>query len=322
MLPFLANNLAIISFGIYCSRPKQALNNPYYQKTIAPLYKTYEAKRRRTLIFAGIKFWGCIALLCLALVLINSSSIYDLTNLKLVLFVFCILLLITPVRKFRSQIANEILPKILKQNWQLDFAIKPNKSIISYQKFRIIPAFTSELSKDYISGNYKNLDFEMFSTRLIKIVDRNNVRQVFNGTVIRLSINKKFSGTTVIKRDYGLLNILNLEHGLSKVALEDPEFEDQFEVFASDQIEARYLLTTSLMARILDFKEAVGCKRLTACFHEQQLLIMLDGFKISLPNINLSEPADFCNYYHACLNSTESFFKHLDLLKLDDNLGI
>ena len=322
MLPFFANNLAIISFGLYSSRTKQALKHPHYQKTIAPLYKTYEAKRRRTLVFAGIKFWGCIVLTCLALELTSTSSIYDLTYLKLVLFIFCILLLITPVRKFRTQIANEVLPKILKQNWQLDFAIKPNKSIISYQKFRIIPTFTSELSKDYISGAYKDLDFEMFSTRLIKIVDRNNVRQVFNGTVIKVSINKKFSGTTVIKRDYGLLNILNLELGLSKVALEDPEFEDQFEVFASDQIEARYLLTTSLMARILEFKAAVGCKRLTACFHEQQLLILLDGYKIALPKINLSEPADFCNYYHACLNSTEAFFNNLDLLKLDDNLGM
>jgi len=44
------------------------------------------------------------------------------------------------------------------------------------------------------------------------------------------------------------------------VRLEDPEFENHFQVYATDQVEARYLLSTSLMRRILDLREAWnGC---------------------------------------------------------------
>ena len=37
--------------------------------------------------------------------------------------------------------------------------------------------------------------------------------------------------------------------------LEDPEFEKKFVVYASDQIEARYILTPALMERLREFAE-------------------------------------------------------------------
>ncbi|MCS7262011.1 MAG: DUF3137 domain-containing protein [Aquificaceae bacterium] len=40
---------------------------------------------------------------------------------------------------------------------------------------------------------------------------------------------------------------------LQRVKLEDPEFEKHFDVFSNDQIEARYILSLSLMRRMLDF---------------------------------------------------------------------
>jgi len=42
------------------------------------------------------------------------------------------------------------------------------------------------------------------------------------------------------------------------VYLEDPEFEKQFVVYGSDDVEARYLLSTSMARRILDLKKAWG----------------------------------------------------------------
>ena len=43
------------------------------------------------------------------------------------------------------------------------------------------------------------------------------------------------------------------------VKLEDPEFEKSFVVYSGNQTEARYILSTSLMRRILDYK--VNCKK-------------------------------------------------------------
>jgi len=44
------------------------------------------------------------------------------------------------------------------------------------------------------------------------------------------------------------------------IKLEDPEFEKYFVVYGDDQIEARYILSPSLMARIVDFREKTGQK--------------------------------------------------------------
>lgn len=39
-----------------------------------------------------------------------------------------------------------------------------------------------------------------------------------------------------------------------RIKLEDPEFEKYFEVYGTNQVESRYLLSTALMARLVDFK--------------------------------------------------------------------
>ena len=39
------------------------------------------------------------------------------------------------------------------------------------------------------------------------------------------------------------------------VKLENPEFESEFAVYSGDQIESRYILSSSLMERILSFKK-------------------------------------------------------------------
>lgn len=36
--------------------------------------------------------------------------------------------------------------------------------------------------------------------------------------------------------------------------MEDPEFERYFEVYGTDQVESRYILSPALMARLVDFK--------------------------------------------------------------------
>jgi hypothetical protein len=51
----------------------------------------------------------------------------------------------------------------------------------------------------------------------------------------------------------------NKSHG-DLVKLEDPEFEREFVVYGSDQIEARYILSPALMQRIMEFKNKVGTK--------------------------------------------------------------
>jgi len=75
---------------------------------------------------------------------------------------------------------------------------------------------------------------------------------IFKGRFLIALFSKRFQGTTlVLSEAWRLFGI----SGLEKVALEDPNFEKLFAVYASDQVEARYILSPSLMERL------VACRR-------------------------------------------------------------
>ncbi len=91
---------------------------------------------------------------------------------------------------------------------------------------------------------------------------------IFKGLFFIADFNKHFRSQTVVLPDtaeklFGGLGKLLQSWNVSRadlIKLEDPEFEREFVVYGSDQIEARYILSTSLMQRILDFKRKTGMK--------------------------------------------------------------
>lgn len=90
---------------------------------------------------------------------------------------------------------------------------------------------------------------------------------IFRGIFFIADFNKHFHGETVVLPDMAekmfgrfgqTLQSWNLARRGELVRLEDVEFERHFVVYADDQVEARYLLSTSLMARIVDFVKGTG----------------------------------------------------------------
>lgn len=85
---------------------------------------------------------------------------------------------------------------------------------------------------------------------------------IFQGLFISADFHKDFRGMTIVRTDMAERALGTLGRFFQKpifsslqlVQLEDPEFEKDFVVHASDQIEARYILSTSLMGRMLELK--------------------------------------------------------------------
>jgi len=84
---------------------------------------------------------------------------------------------------------------------------------------------------------------------------------IFKGVFFVADFNKDFNGYTLVLPDtaekmFGKLgqNLQALSSRGELIKLEDPEFEKEFCVYASDQVEARYILSPSLMQRIVEFK--------------------------------------------------------------------
>ena len=89
---------------------------------------------------------------------------------------------------------------------------------------------------------------------------------IFRGLFFIADFNKHFAGRTIVLPDVAeslfgkfgqTLQGWNFGRG-DLVKLEDAEFEREFVVYGTDQVEARYILSTSLMRRITDFKRTAG----------------------------------------------------------------
>lgn len=118
----------------------------------------------------------------------------------------------------------------------------------------------------------------------------------FSGIFISATFNKYFKSKTFVfpeantpfwrKIKYKTFGKKNI------VKLEDPEFEKEFIVLGENQVESRYILTPSLMARILDYKRKLNCE-LSFSFVENRLYCIIPNYK------DLFEPRlkeSFLNY--------------------------
>lgn len=80
-------------------------------------------------------------------------------------------------------------------------------------------------------------------------------RDIFRGLLFSADCNKQFMGETrIFPGGSNFIDRLNHSH----VSLEDPEFMRLFTVYGSDQVEARYLLTPSIMESILSLRTWAG----------------------------------------------------------------
>ena len=87
---------------------------------------------------------------------------------------------------------------------------------------------------------------------------------------------KRFNGKTLVLRDSG--SVGNFFKGIGKenrIRLEDPRFEKMFEVYGTDQVEARYLLTPTFMERMMELAELFGQKSVELAFFEDRLLLSI-----------------------------------------------
>ena len=91
-----------------------------------------------------------------------------------------------------------------------------------------------------------------------------------SGIAESVFMNSRFQGQTVVFRN----SWFKLNLGKQRVKLENPNFEKQFDVFSTDQVEARYILTPNLMERLLELDSRFPGK-ITVSFRDSSVIIAI-----------------------------------------------
>ena len=234
-----------------------------------------------------------------------------------------------PLAEYKGLRKETVLREILSfTNFEYSERASIEGRMHEFLDFDIVPNYDFEHSEDNLSGSYKNITIDLFETHLQNETHddkgRPRYKDVFKGMVCLFDVPKSFSGKTIVKKDKGALGnwFSKKINDLENVRLEDPRFEKTFEVFSSDQIEARTLLTPSFMERLLELKEILKGKTIECSFYKSSLLIMIpikhDLFELG----SVFEPVDFAENSRTLLKELSIVFTIVDSLQLDLDIGI
>ncbi|MDZ4371237.1 MAG: DUF3137 domain-containing protein, partial [Phenylobacterium sp.] len=142
-----------------------------------------------------------------------------------------------------------------------------------------------------IHGDYRGLPLSIIELKLVRGSGKNR-RTIFNGLTATVTLPRGLSGVTVVAPDRGLLGNLaeRLRGGpCEPVRLEDPDFEKAYEVYATDQISARALLTPAFMARFMALAGSGRFGAPAALVQDNRLIMAL----ASSSGRNLFEPPSY-----------------------------
>ncbi len=213
-------------------------------------------------------------------------------------------------------------------------ALSQRKKITSYEQRQLIEAsmpdnipglddsyvihpYKTSNFDDMFEGNYKGVRYKLYETSS----DTRGVKKpVFRGAILKIDINKNFKGHIIVCKD-------TLLHGSPKwdlrhTVLEDVEFEEKFDVFTDDEIEARYLLTTTFMQRLNNLKNVFAADKISCAFYNSELFIALFTKKDLFTITMLDKPVYDFTLYETLHNEIISIYKIIDHFKLNEKTGL
>jgi len=129
-----------------------------------------------------------------------------------------------------------------------------------FHNIAVLPAHDTYQAEDEVSGTVDGIDFVFQEVLLekehsdlgVEALPNKKYTTVFHGLIGMIDFHKRFSSTTVaVPRQRAWQRAVGESIPGQRARLESPRFEERYDVFTSDQVEARYLLTPAFMERIL-----------------------------------------------------------------------
>jgi hypothetical protein len=198
----------------------------------------------------------------------------------------------SPLRQIGRD-AKSLLVEPVARQLDLGFEEAPGEvaSIMDHRRVGLVPSWDRDAYEDRVTGTRNGVNFELFEAHLeerrtttdSKGRTRTRWVTVFNGQCLRFKFPKTFYGRTLVTRDAGFFNRFGGGKGMQRARLEDPHFEDLFEVYTTDQVESRYLLTPDLMQKLVDMEGTFRGGRLKCAFDGGEMFITVEGGNLFEP---------------------------------------
>lgn len=250
-----------------------SFNTVYSQ--LEPHIVTFETKRK-ILKSKGIRNGGITAGIILAIGLLFLPSLGNM------FWIIAVIALIiggvianAQSKELTGYYKKEIVPLIL-ENVLPGAHYEPGMGISeeTFRSCKLFPTPDRYSAEDFISGRVDKTDIcfsEVHAEERHVQTSKNGTKEywtdIFKGFLFIADFHKDFTGQTILYRN----SWFKFRFGSEKrVKLENNEFEHCFDTYSTDEIEARYILSTSMMERLVTMNRRLG-----------------DGITISFRNSNV-----------------------------------
>ncbi len=250
-----------------------------FDQVIAPALAPYEAERQKVL---G-RFWRFVILggvggVVLAITFFAISRDMDL---EAMFFTTAFVTIgatafgYMPVHGFQMRCKDHALTD-LARTLDMSYArtgFEP-PAMDRFKTLRLIdPTYEDSTFEDLFAGERQGARFQLYEARLSKGSGKNR-RTVFAGQLMRIAFPKRFLGVTIVNRES---QRWFRPAGFQRIGLEWSRFERVFEVFGTDQVEARFLVHPVFMERLMAVETAMAGKNLRCAFEGGDLLVAVEG---------------------------------------------
>ncbi len=290
-----------------------------YFNEVVPALEVFEDERKNSFTLALL---SAIPLILIGIV--SSFFVYKYKNglkLSITLIILGIGAYHVIKKNFENKLKEKVMPTICSCFENLIWTKIPPNSMDDgiYKRINLIPDYNTIESDDCFKGSYNDTGYSIEEFHAIRGYGKNR-SIVFKGAVVTIKMHKSFSGRTVIAS-----NSL-FHHSPSKdlhhTELEDIEFEKRFDVYTDDDVEARYLITPSLMERLNNMKLAFNAETISVAFNNAKIYIALHTGKDLFSIGSLKKQV--CDYeqFKTMFEEIYSIVRLIDYFKLDQKTGL
>lgn len=164
----------------------------------------------------------------------------------------------------------------------------------------LLPSFTKMECEDGLRGTIGDLDFQFAEATLYEKTEtydsegkkEEKTERVFKGFLVSIDVTKEFDCRVTILREMGAFSFVqSLTVGMKRMKLEDPRFEKLYDAFSDDQVQGRYIMTPTMMDRLVTLSEQYP--HMMIAFHDKQIHITCDRqnlFEAGSASDNLTSP--------------------------------
>jgi hypothetical protein len=291
-------------------------------------YADFKNKKRKICIIYLMATIVFIAIYILAIFYLGFLSdnyyaplIFGIFLLLVLCVISCVLKIKKEIRNINDKIIQDILVYISKDNNSI---FEPNKRI-SLDNIKEMELFNlknlkyngkNAISTNYNHNNMNFADMEIYyfqdkvkeekvygndGKEYIKRTIEKEKKYVFDGCYISATLNKKIANHIYLIPNKFTDLVINgaindyITYSGEEIELENLEFSKKYKVYSDDEIQARYILSLSLMEKINDIDKLFKGKKYIVFKEGRRFVICIEGFKIenlrkvSLPLNNTSK---------------------------------